>query len=96
MPRAVGSAGRLREQFAAGVLAHVAYQRDAREAVPGFEAEVALRATREAGGWRATLGGRCDGLRPSEGGFVVEELKHVAWGTPSSALREAASVLAEL
>ncbi len=96
MPRAIGSAGRLREQFAAGVLAHLAYQRDAREALPGFEAEVVVRGLRERAGWRVTLGGRCDGVRPSGAGFVVEELKHVAWGVPSRALREAASVQAAL
>lgn len=96
LPRPVGSAGRLRELFAAGAEAHAAYQREALAAVPHFEAEVALRGEREQAGWRVTLGGRCDGVRPSAPGWVVEELKHVAHGAPSRALREAASVQAAL
>jgi len=97
LARPVGFAGRLRELFALGAEAHVAYQREAARRVPGFEAEVPVRGLRERGNWRVTIAGRCDGLRPaSGGGFVVEELKHVAHGAPSRALREAASVQAAL
>jgi len=98
LPRPVGFAGRLRELFAAGAEAHVAYQREALATVAGFEAEVAVRGVREHMGWRITLGGRCDGLRPADecAGWVVEELKHVSLGVPSRALREAASVQAAL
>jgi len=98
LPRPVGFAGRLRELFALGVDAHVAYQKSAARAVAGFEAEVAVRTVCERAGWRVVLGGRCDGLRPAADGasFVVEELKHVARGLPSLALREAASVQAAL
>jgi len=98
LPRPVGFAGRLREMFAAGAEAHVAYQRESLATVAGFEAEVAVRGARGQMGWRVTLGGRCDGLRPVEegAGWVVEELKHVGHGAPSRALREAASVQAAL
>jgi DNA excision repair protein ERCC-2 len=96
LPRAIGFAGRLRELFTLGVEAHLAYQRSAAESVAGFEAEVAVRGRRDRGGWRVTLGGRCDGVRPVRDGLVVEELKHVAHGAPSRALREAASLQAEL
>ena len=99
MPRPVGLAGRFNAAaFARGSEAHVAYQRDASLAVASFEAEVAVRGTRERGGWRVTLGGRCDGVRPDErgAGLVIEELKFVARGKPSPALREAASDQAAL
>jgi DNA excision repair protein ERCC-2 len=92
----IGFAGRLRELFAAGAEAHAAYQRSAAATIAGFEAEVPVRGARDRAGWRVTLAGRCDGLRPDAQGWVVEELKHVARGAPSRALREAASVQAAL
>ena len=98
LPRPVGFAGRLLLQFALGVEAHLAYQRAALESVAGFEAEVSVRTERSRAGWQVTLSGRCDGLRPRNdgAGWWIEELKHVARGTPSRALREAASVQAAL
>jgi DNA excision repair protein ERCC-2 len=92
----VGFAGRLRELFAAGAEAHAAYQRSAAASIAGFEAEVPVHGARDCAGWRVTLAGRCDALRPDAQGWVVEELKHVARGAPSRALREAASVQAAL
>ncbi len=89
--------------FALGVEAHVIYQREARGSVAGFEAEVAVRGERSRAGWRVTLAGRCDGVRPAaerapgkRASWVVEELKHVARGAPSRSLREAASIQASL
>ncbi len=99
MPRPVGFAGRFNAAaFARGSEAHVAYQREALAAVPGFEAEVAVRGVRDRGGWRITLSGRCDGVRASEprGQTIIEELKFVARGAPSGAWREAASIQAAL
>lgn len=56
-----------------------------------------MRGERNLGDWRLVLGGRCDGVRASDGGdLVVEELKHVAHGGAHAWLREAASIQAQL
>jgi DNA excision repair protein ERCC-2 len=95
----VGSAGRVSLRgLERGVEAHLAYQAEALRSVPGFEAEVPVRGERVRGEWRATLAGRCDGVRPAPaGGFVVEELKHVAAARGlRGLLREAAETQAAL
>jgi hypothetical protein len=96
VPRRVGSAGRDWLAFERGVEAHLAYQREAMRSVASFEAEVVVRGERALGEWRVVLGGRCDGVRASDGALVVEELKHVTAGDARAWLREAASVQAQL
>lgn len=57
---------------------HVAYQRRASDEDPAFEAEVPLQETFDHRGWRVSLRGRADGVRPEAGGWRVEELKSLS------------------
>jgi DNA excision repair protein ERCC-2 len=78
------------ERMWMGQAIHSRYQEQALAEDPAYRREVPLRLELDHRGWRVTVHGRADGLRPlPAGGIVVEEIKSVrSGGQLSSAVRE--------
>jgi len=67
-----------------GQAIHSRYQEEALAQDPAYEREVAITISFQHRGWEVTVHGRIDGLRRTEEGVVLEEIKSIRRGVPAS------------